>query len=193
MGDVSESTHMFEPDPVIREVMEYLAKNISLKIRLVKMLQEGEVHDEIFERLFESYSALGEHLTKNRSDMLQRISFNLESMDKALRQAKIGLDELEIRMKIGDLSEDEYRAKAPAFEWDIKQYKDKVNQKRGEKAFLDSLTSVISTEDIAELKAIGESCQEDIEDLVESKRISSEMAEKIKVALEEVRAYLDSS
>ena len=136
MEDVEESALVFELDPVIREVMEYLAKNISLKIKLVKMLRDGEVQDEIFERLFESYSALGERLRKNRDDMIQRISFNLESMDKALKQAKIGLDELEIRKKIGDVSEAEYNVKTPAFEWDIEQYTDKVSQKKGEKVFL---------------------------------------------------------
>lgn len=193
MEDVAESTPTFEPEPVIREVMEYLAKNLSLKIKLVKMLRDGEVQDETFERLFESYSALGEHLMKTRNDMIQRISFDLDSMDKALRQAKIGLEELNIRMKIGDVSEEEYRAKAPAFEWDIGQYDDKVSRKKGEKAFLESLTSVMSTEEIDELRAMGESCHEDIEDLLESGKIPSETAEKVKLTLEEAIACLNHS
>lgn len=193
MDDVEESTLVFELDPVIREVMEYFAKNISLKIKLVKMLRDGEVQEEIFERLFESYSALGERLRKNRDDMIQRISFNLESMDNALKQAKIGLDELEIRKKIGDVSEAEYNVKTPAFEWDIEQYKDKVSQKKGEKAFLESLISVMSTEEIAELKAIGESCLEDIDSFKESRKINAEMASKIKTTLEDALTSLSSS
>ncbi len=193
MDDVEESTLVFELDPVIREVMEYFAKNISLKIKLVKMLRDGEVQEEIFERLFESYSALGERLSKNRDDMIQRISFNLESMDNALKQAKIGLDELEIRKKIGDVSEAEYNVKTPAFEWDIEQYKDKVSQKKGEKAFLESLISVMSTEEIAELKAIGESCLEDIDSFKESRKINAEMASKIKTTLEDALTSLSSS
>jgi hypothetical protein len=192
MEDIAESMSAFEPEPVIREVMEYLAKNLSLKIKLVKMLQDGEVQSETFERLFESYSALGGHLMKTRNDMIQRISYDLDSMDEALRQAKIGLEELKIKMKIGDVSDEEYQAKAPAFEWDIGQYDDKVSRKKGEKAFLESLTLVMPTEDIEELRAIGESSLEDIEELVKSGKIPSETADKVKLTLEEALTYLNT-
>ena len=91
---IEKKEYVFEPEPVIREVMENLTKNVSLKIRLVDLLMKGEVKMATFERLFESYVAQGELLLKSRSETLKRVRFDLESRERALNEAKIGLEEL---------------------------------------------------------------------------------------------------
>jgi hypothetical protein len=190
---VAEPMPSFEPEPVVREVMENLAKNISTKIKLVNLLQEGGVKTETFNRLFESYVARGELLMNSRNEMLERVRFDLESMEKALDEAKIGLEELKIRRAIGDASESEYNAKSPGFEWDIKQYEDEVAKKKSEMVYLEDLTQVMSAEEINELKEKGESGCEAVDGFADIGKISSETATKAKVALEEALAYLKVS
>lgn len=190
---VMEPVPVFEPEPAIKDVMENLAKNISMKIRLVNLFQEGGVKAETFNRLFESYAARGEMLMNNRNDILERTRFDLDSMERELKEAKIGLEELNIRRAIGDASEDEYRAKSPGFEWDIRGYEGDIAKKKAEMAYLENLTRVMSEEEINELKGRGERGYSSIEGLVDCGVISAETGARTKVALEEALTYLRAS
>jgi hypothetical protein len=180
----------YDPDPVIKEVMENLAKNISMKIKLVDLLRTGGVKPEIFKKLFDSYLARGELLMNSRSDMLERVRYDLGSMEKALHEAKEGLEELEIRRTIADVSEDEYAAKAPGFQWDIGQYKDEVGKKQADIYYLEDITRVMTREEIGELVGTGEGCFENLDELVESEAMDGENATRIRVSLEEALACI---
>ncbi len=180
----------YEPDPVIREVMGNLAKNISMKIRLVDLLRSGGVKSEIFSKLFDSYLARGELLMNSRSEMLERVRYDLGSMDGALYEAKEGLEELDIRRAIDDVSEDEYAAKAPGFQWDIGQYKDEVGKKRADIYYLEDIKRVMSSGEIGELVRIGEGCFEALDELAESEGIDGDSAARIRVSLEEALACI---
>ncbi len=184
---------IFEPEPVIKEVMENLARNISTKIKLVDLLLEDGVKIETFNRLFDSYVARGELLMNSRNEMLERVRFDIESMERALNEAKIGLEELKIRKAIGDASEEEYKAKSPGFEWDIKQYEDEVARKRAEIKYLEDLTQVMNAMEIEELKLTGENSCEAVDGLSDAGKMGADMATRVKVAIEEALAYLKVS
>ena len=180
----------YEPDPVVKEVMENLAKNISMKIKLVDLLRTGGVKSEIFSKLFDSYLTRGELLMNSRSEMLERVRYDLGSMEKALKKAKEGLEELVIRKTIEDVSKEEYAAKAPGFQWDINQYKDEVGKKQAESYYLEDIKRVMESDGISELIGIGEGCFEDLDGLVDSDGINDESAAKIRVSLEEALACI---
>ena len=190
---VVEAETSFEPDPVIREIMENFAKNISTKIKLVKLLKDGEVKLETFNRLFESYAARGELLMNSRNEMLERVKFDLDNMERGLNEARIGLEELKIRKSIGDASDEEYSAKAPGYEWDLGKYRDDVDKSRAEMEFLGDLNRVISVEEISELRRLGGEGLESLEDLTYSGAISPEVAHRIKVTLDEAMSCLSST
>jgi hypothetical protein len=187
---VMENEYAFEPEPITREVMENLAKNVSLKIKLADLLLKGEVKETTFERLFESYVARGELLLNSRKEMLEKVRFDLESRERALNEAKIGLEELGVRRSIGDVSEEEYKAKSPGFEWDTGQYKDDVDYKRAEIEYLEDPNRLMTSKELEELREKGEEGHRTIDTLVDSGVISSEMSERIKRALEESLACL---
>ena len=180
----------YEPAPVIKEVMENLAKNISMKIRLIDLLRTGGVKTEIFRKLFDSYLARGELLMNSRSEMLERVKYDLGSMERALHEAKEGLEELEIRRTIDDVSEAEYAAKAPGFQWDIGQYKDEVGRKQAEIYYLEDITRVMSAEEIGELVGLGEGCFEVLDELAESEGIDAVTPARVRVSLEEALACI---
>ena len=190
---VAEAEPSFEPDPVIREVMETFAKNIAMKIRLVKLLKDGEVKLETFNRLFESYAARGELLMNSRNEMMERVKFDLDNMERGLNEARIGLEELKIRMSIGDASDEEYNAKAPGFEWDIQKYQGDVEKSRAEIKFLGDLNTVISEDEISELKDLCGEGLDSLEDLTYSGSINPEIAHRIKVTLDEALSCLSNT
>jgi len=109
----------YAPDPLTKEVMENLAKNITLKVRLVRLLRESQVKEETFKKLFESYLEQGRRWVSRRDEILRRLKADLERMEEALINARKDFDLLETRRSIGDASEEEYAVKAPAYRWDI--------------------------------------------------------------------------
>lgn len=177
----------YEPDPVIKEVMGNLAKNISMKIKLVDLLRSGGVKSEIFSKLFDNYLARGELLMNSRSEMLERVRYDLGSMEGALHEAKEGLEELDIRRAIEDVSEEEYAAKAPGFQWDIGQYKDEVGKKQADIYYLEDIKRVMSSGEIVELVGLGEGCFEALDELAE---IDGHTTARIRVSLEEALACI---
>jgi hypothetical protein len=190
---VVEAEPSFEPDPVVRELLENFAKNISMKVRLVKLLKDGEVKLETFNRLFESYAARGELLMNSRNEMLERVKFDLGNMERGLNEARIGLDELKIRKSIGDASEEEYNAKTPGFEWDIQKYQGDVEKSRADIKFLGDLAMVISEDEISELRNLGGEGLDALEDLTYSGAINPEIAHRIKVTLDEAMSCLSNT
>jgi hypothetical protein len=190
---VPEIDYSFEPDPVIKEVMVNLVKNLSLKVRLVDLLNKGEVKEDTFNRLFESYAARGERLMNSRIETMERIRFDLEVMEKSLSEANVGMEELEIKRAIGDVSQEEYDAKAPAFQWDIGKYKDEARRKKGELAYLTDLTRVITAAEIAQLKETAKSCQACVDRMVDMHVASPQNVARIKVSLDDVLAYFEGA
>lgn len=182
---VQETLAEFEPDPLITVVMENLAKNISLRLRLVNLLKEGDVKEATFNRLFESYGARGERWMNRRNEMLERSRYDLDAMEKALTEAMTDLEELGIRMAIGDSSEEEHQAKAPAFEWDICFLDGELHLRKGEIAYLEDLTRVMSAEAVQELREMAEGCYGALDGLVEAEKVGSETAVRVKASLEE--------
>jgi len=179
-----------DPDPGIKAIMMNLAKNISMKIKLVDLQRTGGVKPEIFSKLFDSYQTRGELLMNSRSENLERVRYDLGSMEKALHEAKEGLEELEIRRTIEDISEAEYAAKAPGFQWDIEQYKDEVGTKQAEIYYLEDITRVMTPIEIEELVNLGEGCFDALDELVESGVIDGATAARIRVSLEEALACI---
>jgi len=177
----------FEPDPVIRELMAGFAKNISMKIKLVNLNCNGEVKPETFERLFESYLARGERLMNSRNEKLERVKYDLDHRERALNEARIGLEELKIRKSIGDASDAEYYAKAPGYEWDISNYEEDVSRKRVETRYMEDLSWVLPTEDIDALKDEGRMA---IEGLSSLEIMPLETVSKIRIALEDALSCL---
>lgn len=189
---VTEPETGFVPDPVVVEVMENLVKNISMKIKLVGLFKGGEVKFETFNRLFESYIARGELYMNSRNEMMERVRYDLDSREKALNEAKIGLEELKIRRSIGDVSEEEFMAKSPGFEWDIGQYEDDVDRKKAEIGYLVDISRVMSGEKVAELMGMAEDGLGSLQGLVESGVIDSEVATRVRVVLEEALSFMGS-
>ena len=193
MKEAQEALVEFEPDPLTTVVMENLLKNISLKVRLVNLLSESDVKEATFNRLFESYAARGERWMNRRNDMLERCRYDLDAMEKAFSEAKTGLEELEIRKAIDDATEEEYQAKAPAFEWDICLLDEELRRRKGEIAYLKDLTRVMPAEEIQKLTEMAEGCYEDLDGLVEAEKVSSETVERVKAALQEALDCLKGS
>ena len=182
----------FKPDPILKEMMENFIKSVSLELWFVNLLKEGNIEEEHFNKLFEGYVNRSELFMNCRSEMLENVR-DMDSIERALTEAKVNLAELEMKKNIGDISGEEYKVKAPALKWDICKYEDEISKRNREIAFLENITNVMLTEEIVQMKEMAENCQDEMDSLEKSNKIASETAVRVKASLERILACLEGS
>jgi len=179
----------FAPDPLTKEVMENLAKNITLKIRLVRLLRDGQVKEETFKKLFDSYVEQGRIWVSRRDDSVRRFKADIERMEDALVTARKDFELLEIRRNIGDADDEEYKVKAPAYNWDIEHLEEEIKNRKGGILYVGNLRKLVPEEEIVELEKMADT---DYAELDEIEGISAETAAKMKETLAESLNILNS-
>jgi hypothetical protein len=201
-GEIVSEVHSFEetsimeelkieyaPDPITKEVMDSLAKNITLKVRLIRLLRDGQVKEETFEKLFGNYVEQGRIWSGRRDEILTRLRSDFGSMEDKLVNAKKEFELLEIRKSIGDAEDTEYNVKAPAYKWDI-QYLEKeiVNRNNGIK-YVEDLRRLVPSDEILELESYEKNDYNQIDSI---NGVNNEVLVKIKENLVEILGILSN-
>ena len=179
----------FAPDPLTKEVMENLAKNITLKIRLVRLLRDGQVKEETFKKLFDSYVEQGRIWVSRRDDSVRRFKADIERMEEALVTARKDYELLEIRRNIGDADDEEYKVKAPAYKWDITHLEEEIKNRKGGILYVGNLKKLVPEEEIVELEKMADT---DYAELDKVEEITAETVAKMKETLAESLNILNS-
>ena len=183
----------------VQELTKNLMNSISLKLWSVDLLKEGTVDEEHFNRLFDEYQARSVRCMGQRKMLLARYSRELaakarglEPIGRALKEVRVNLRELEMRRSISDLLEGEYEAKGPAFRWEIQYYEGEIARRKGEMTFLEDVTKAIPAEEIARMKDKVKEAKGSMETMLRESVVGPETATRVKVSLEETRAFLEN-
>jgi hypothetical protein len=144
----------YVPDPLLKDLMENLAKNIVLKLKLVKLYRDGVVKEETFTKIFDEYSREGKIWSSRREELLNKHSTEVEGIEEAYANASEALELLEIKRSIGDISELEYEAKAPGYRWDIDHFDFLVADKKNKIAYLENVGGAVSEDEQKELREL---------------------------------------
>jgi hypothetical protein len=179
----------FAPDPLTKEVMDNLAKNITLKIRLVRLLRDGQVKEETFKKLFDSYVEQGRIWVSRRDDTVRRFKADIERMEESLVNARKDFELLEIRRNIGDADDEEYKVKAPAYNWDMEHLESEIKNRKGGVLYVANLRKLVPDEEIAELEKMADS---DYGELDKIEGITADTIAKMKETLAESLNILNS-
>ena len=172
----------FAPDPLTKEVMENLAKNITLKIRLTRLLRENAVKEETFKKLFDSYVDQGRLWVSRRDDIIRRFKADLERMEMELVSARKDFELLEIRKNIGDASDSEYNVKAPAYKWDIEHLDTEITTCTGGIQYMVNLQALVPEEEIGVLEQLAQTDYSDVDNI---EGVTSDTIAKMKETLVE--------
>lgn len=175
---------------IIKAVMEELMKSISLELWLVDLLKEGKIDERNFLRRFEVYEARSRQCMNRRNEILAHAR-DLEAQERALNDARVGLQELEMRKTLGDVKRGEYEVKAPALKWDIDNYEEELAQRRREIANLENVTWLVPQEEFARMKNTADECLRSMDALAKSNGVSSRTATLVKDTLSSTLSYLD--
>jgi hypothetical protein len=176
-----------------------LMNSISLKLWAVDQLRGGFVDEEHFNGLFSGYQVRSVQCMGQRKQLLAHYSRELASMardlepiERALKEAKVNLRELEMRKSIGDLLDGEYGAKSPALRWEIQYRESEVKRRRESMTFLEDLTKIIPIVEIQETKEKVEKAFQVMDGLLKEGVIGPETAINVKISLEETRVFLEN-
>jgi len=183
--EAAEEAEAFTPPTPLEEVMREVAKNLSIRMRMVKMLLNGELREEAFNRLLSHYVERGERWLSEWRGLLERRRAQLRELEERLMEAKMRLEELEIRREIGDASEEEYEVKAPAYRWDVEKLGGEVERLRAEVDYLTDLPGIMGMESGELESAIGE-LMDGLEGMMADGSMTEETYEEAKKALEEI-------
>ena len=179
----------FAPDPLTKEVMENLAKNITLKIRLVRLLRENRVKEETFKKLFDSYVDQGRLWVGRRDEIIRRFKADIERMEDDLVNARKAFELLEIRKNIGDASEEEYKVKEPAYKWDIENLDKGIKNTKGSIHYVINLKGLIPEEEVAELKGMADTDYSELDDV---EGVTSDTIARMKESLAEALVSIEN-
>jgi hypothetical protein len=145
---------VYVPDSLSKDLIENLAKNIALKLKLVKLYRDGVVKEETFTKIFDEYSREGKIWSSRREELLKKHSDDVEEIEDEYANASEALELLEIKKSIGDVSELEYEAKAPGYRWDIDHFDFLVADKKNIIAYLENVGGSMSNEELKELQEL---------------------------------------
>ncbi len=173
-----------EPDFQLKEKIVDL-KNINLTLWIVDLYLKGEVEEENFNKIFGAYEYRFEQNMKRRNKMLE-IARDLKPMKKAFTDAKLHLAELEIRQSIGDITDEEYNLKAPAYQWDINKYETEIEKNKNNISLLEKFSRILADEESTEIKEKTENAKKLVEEEIKKGNLNQETVARIKKILDKI-------
>ena len=188
--DEGDPTSEFSPNESILELNRDIINCISLKLWSVNLLLEGKIDEAQFNELYEGYHTRHQQGMDRRKALLEQTQ-DIETFEILLNQARVRLEELEKRKSLDDLIHGEYEAKAPACNWDLQHYRDRVNARTMEIAYLKDLTKVISADEIAGMKEMTEKLLNVMDNREFTEDVSNETMASVRRSLEEIIAFIE--
>ncbi len=177
------------PDPAIEELANELLNSVYLELWSVGLLRKEETGEEQFMRTFEAYHGRVERCIGQRDHLLDQID-DLEAHETKASEARIELDELDIRKSLGDLHEGEYEARAPALRWTIGHFEAEIEGRRGRIALLEDLFRLIPPGKVEEATTLAAEALELLREAEASARLSPGTAAKVKASVDVIRGLL---
>jgi hypothetical protein len=177
------------PDPAIEELANELLNSVYLELWSVGLLRKEETGEEQFLRTFDAYHDRVERCIGQRDHLLDQID-DLEAHEAKAREARIELDELDIRKSLGDLHEGEYEARVPALKWAIDHFEAEIKGRRGRIALLEDPIGLMPPGKVDEATTLAVEALELVREAEASARLSRGTAAKVRASVEVIEGLL---
>jgi hypothetical protein len=177
----------YTPDPYTKELVEKLVKQLRYEVNLVQLFKEGQVPEEIFTRLFNGMTDEIPSLIARRGEVTKELSGLMNGYKSVVQSAQQGLKLLDLRRSFDDCSDEEYKVKAAALNWDVNHYGKKTSEGQMKADYLRSLGGLIQVDEVDDLKDIAAGCM----DASSMRHIDDSIREKIKKAMQETSSILN--
>lgn len=170
-----------------KEIVEKMAKQIKHEVNLVQMFKEGYVPEETFTRLFNNMTNEIPVLIARRDEVTKELSCLIKGYESTVLSAQQGMKLLDLQKSFDDITEEEYKVKTAALNWDVNHYGEKISAGRLMSDYLRSIGGFIPIEEVNDLKKIAADCM----NTSSMKKINEIAREKIRKAMHEASSLLN--
>ncbi len=183
---ITEKDQSYSPDLYVKEIVEKMSKSVKYEVNLVQLLQEGQMTEEIFTRLFNGLTDETHSLISRREQSINEITSLMKGYESTVLSAQQGMKLLNLRKSIGDASEEEFVIKSSALNWDITYYGNKIRDGHNKSNYLKYIGGLIPEEEITELENIANKYSENEKSI----NVSKASRERIMNAMQEAASIL---
>ena len=169
----------FAIEPEIDELMEQLKKNYIWKVRLCGVLCDNGVSEEIFAKLFEEYVNKINQLSQVRNERMAYYREDSDNKKTELEEAKRRLEELKVRVAVGQISSGELTAREPELEEKINGLAMETSNLDAQLARLTDLMRGSSPKDVYDLEKTARRCLGSLDTLMTSGKISNRLGDDL--------------
>lgn len=188
--EASSTEAIEDTDPVIEELANELLNSAYLELWSIGLLRKDETGEDQFLRNFESYQGRLERCVTQREHLLTQIR-DIEAVEARGREARVQLDELDVRRSLGDLREGEYEAMAPALRWTIDHHEAEMEMRRRRTSLLENPMSLMPTEKVREAAAMAEEAMKLVREAEASAKLSTGTAASVRASIETIEELLE--
>ena len=174
-----EPSTEFAIEPEIDELMEQLKKNYVWKVRLCGVLCDNGVSEEIFAKLFEEYVNKINQLSQVRNERITYYREDSDNKKTELEEAKRKLEELKVRVAVGQISSGELTAREPELEERINGLAMETSKLDAQLARLTDLMRGSSPKDVYDLEKTARMCLGSLDTLMTSGKISNRVGDDL--------------
>ncbi len=173
-----------EIEPEIDELMEQLKNNYIWKVNLCGVLCDGGVSENIFSKIFEEYVNKINQLSQVRNE---RLTYFREESDKKrseLGDVKRKLEELKVRVAVGQISAEDLKANAPELEEKIESLAMETTRLDAHIKRLTDLMKGSSPKEIHTLEMTARTCLDSLGSMIANGTISNDLGSDLGKGLE---------
>lgn len=171
-------------DPEIDGLMEQLKNNYIWKVRVCGVLSDEGVSEEIFARLFDEYVNKINQLSQVRNEKIAYYREDLGKKKAVLDEVEKNLEELKVRVTVGQISSGELTAQKPKMEEKIDRLTKETSKLEAQLARLNDLMRGTTPKDIHDLEKTARRGLNSLDSMVTSGKISSRLGNDLRRDLE---------
>ena len=177
-------------DPEVSRLTEELTRFQIWKVRLCGMFMDGDVPGEVFASVYEDYYNRSEGLNERRTEIVSRYRSQYEEKRRELDAARLRLEELRVRVAVGELSESDRLIRTPEIKGDADRLEEEVAKLERVLEELGRLSTTASPREIFGYEQTAKRFLSSLGDLVSSRKVGEELGGVIRGDLEGVLEQL---
>lgn len=177
-------------DPEITRLSKELAKLQMWKVKLCSMLVEGEVQEKVFANIYEDYAKKTERLEERRTEIVAKYRNQYDEKRRALEEVRLKLEELRVRVTLGELSESDRLIRTPGIKGNFDILEEEASKLENIVGKLENLYAEASSREIFEHEQSAKKFLDSLNDLISAGKIGEEFGKKLREDLENVLGQL---
>lgn len=171
-------------DPEITPLTKELVKFQIWKVRLCGMLVEGEVPGKVFSNIYQDYAKEVERLDERRNEIVARYRAQYDEKRGELEEARLKLEELRVRVAVGELSESDQLIRTPGIKGNVDGLEEEASKLENILGRLENLSTEVPSREIFKYELTAKVFLNSLGDLISAGKIGEELGNKLREDLE---------